>query len=188
VARRFGLSVEEAAAGLLRVVDAVMAENVKVVSVKQGHDPRDFALVAFGGAGPTHAGALMSELQVPAVLVPPSPGTLCALGLLQTDLRHDGVRTHLRRLDTADPDELARIVAALAGEGRAELAAQGVAVESLTCGLRASCATRARPTKSRCRSTTRTIAPSWPAAFTPSTSASTRTACPSPSSSWWRCA
>ena len=129
VARRFGLGVEEAAAGLLRVVDAVMAENVKVVSVKQGHDPRDFALVAFGGAGPTHAGALMSELQVPAVLVPPSPGTLCALGLLQTDLRHDGVRTHLRRLDTADPDELARIVAALAGEGRAELAAQGVAVE-----------------------------------------------------------
>jgi N-methylhydantoinase A len=131
VARRFGLGVDAAAAGLLRVVNAVMAENVKVVSVKRGYDPRDFALVAFGGAGPTHAPALMAELQVPAVLVPPSPGTLCALGLLQTDLRHDYVRVHMRRLDAADGGEVAGIVAALADEGRAELATQGVPAEQV---------------------------------------------------------
>src|SRR5215468_10995683 len=93
VARPLGLSVEAAAAGILRVVNATMAENIKVVSVKRGFDPRNFALVAFGGAGPTHAGALMGELMVPAVLVPHEPGTLSALGLLTTDVRRDYVRT-----------------------------------------------------------------------------------------------
>ena len=125
-----------------------MAENVKVVSVKQGHDPRDFALVAFGGAGTTHAGALMSAAGArrPRAALARHPLRARAA---QTDLRHDSVRTHLRRLDTAAPASWCASLAALAGEGRAELSAQGVAVEQSSCGSRVSYAMRARPTKLR---------------------------------------
>jgi N-methylhydantoinase A len=126
IARPFGLTVEAAAAGIVRVVNAVMAESVKVVSVRQGHDPRDFALVAFGGAGPTHAPALMEELQVDAVLVPPTPGMLSAAGLLATDVRHDLVRTHLVALDSAAPVELEDAFAALETQARSELGEEGI--------------------------------------------------------------
>jgi len=126
VAKPFGLSVEAAAAGILRVVNAVMAENAKVVSVRQGHDPRDFALVAFGGAGPTHAAALMEDLQVAAVLVPPTPGTLSAAGLLATDVRHDLVRTHLIALTGEADPAIEAALAALAAQARSELAEEGI--------------------------------------------------------------
>src|SRR5262245_13675558 len=157
VASRFGLGVEAAAAGILRVVNATMAENIKVVSVKRGWDPRDFALVAFGGAGPTHASALMAELRVPAVLVPPVPGTLSALGLLATDVRHDFAATYLRRAvparghsdggaslrqpsahafvtpgETALGEEIAAIYAQLEARGRAALGADGVEPGAVT--------------------------------------------------------
>jgi N-methylhydantoinase A len=131
VARPLGLRVEEAAAGILRVVNATMAENIKVVSVKRGFDPRDFALVAFGGAGPTHAGALMEDLQLPAVLVPREPGTLSALGLLITDLRRDSVRTFLRPADAGAGEELAALLAALEETGRQELARDGVPARAM---------------------------------------------------------
>ena len=126
IARPFGLTVEAAAEGILRVVNAVMAENVKVVSVRQGHDPRDFALVAFGGAGPTHATALMDDLQVAAVLVPPTPGTLSAAGLLATDVRHDHVRTHLVALSAAAPAESEGAFAELEAQARSELDQEGI--------------------------------------------------------------
>jgi N-methylhydantoinase A len=126
VARPLGVGVEAAAAGILRVVNATMAENIKVVSVKRGFDPRDFALVAFGGAGPTHAGALLEELQLPAVLVPHEPGTLSALGLLATDLRRDYVRTFLRRADLTPGEEMAAVVADLEARGREELTRDGI--------------------------------------------------------------
>jgi N-methylhydantoinase A len=131
IARPFGLDVEAAAEGILRVVNAVMAENVKVVSVRQGHDPRDFALVAFGGAGPTHAAALLDELQVAAVLVPPTPGTLSAAGLLATDVRHDHVRTHLAALDAASPGEIEGAFADLEAQARSELHQEGIDAEHI---------------------------------------------------------
>jgi N-methylhydantoinase A len=131
VARPLGLSVEAAAAGILRVVNATMAENIKVVSVKRGFDPRDFALVALGGAGPTHAGALLEDLQLPAVLVPREPGTLSALGLLTTDMRRDYVRTFLRRADVVGGVELAAVMAGLEEAGRQDLSRDGVPAASM---------------------------------------------------------
>ncbi len=132
IGRRFGLGVEEAAAGILRVINATMAENIKIVSVRRGYDPRDFALVAFGGAGPTHAPALMGELGVPAILIPVVPGTLSALGLLVTDLRHDYAAAYMKPATSARPDEVAAIFARLGESARAGLAEDGVARDAVT--------------------------------------------------------
>jgi N-methylhydantoinase A len=131
VARPLRLSVEAAAAGVLRVINATMAENITVVSVKQGFDPRDFALVAFGGAGPTHAGALLDDLQLSAVLIPPEPGTLSALGLLSTDMRCDQVRTFLRRADLVTDAEFAGLMGRLEDTGQAELARDGIRASAM---------------------------------------------------------
>ncbi len=88
-----GLSPVEAASGIVDVVNANMVRATRLVSVERGYDPRDFTLMAFGGAGPLHAVAVAQELGIPRVLVPPSPGTLCSLGLLVTDIRTDHVRS-----------------------------------------------------------------------------------------------
>ncbi len=89
VADPLGLSVEDAAAAILDVADANMADAIRLVSIAKGHDPRDFVLVAFGGAGPLHAVHLARELSIPNVLVPPHPGVTSALGCLLVDVRHD---------------------------------------------------------------------------------------------------
>jgi N-methylhydantoinase A len=88
-----GLSLIDAASGIVDVVNANMVRATRLVSVERGYDPRDFTLMAFGGAGPLHAVAVAQELGIPWVLVPPSPGTLCSLGLLVTDIRTDHVRS-----------------------------------------------------------------------------------------------
>src|SRR5438067_5339404 len=90
-----GLDLVAAAAGILRVANATMARGIRVVSVERGHDPRGLVLVPFGGAGPMHGSPLARELGIPRLLVPPTPGILCALGMLVADLRHDLVQTHL---------------------------------------------------------------------------------------------
>jgi N-methylhydantoinase A len=98
-------SAIEAARGVLDVVNSNMVRALRVVSVERGWDPRDFTLVAFGGAGPLHACDLARELDVRRVLVPPAPGVLCAMGLLVADLRSDATRTYLRsaaRVSAAD--------------------------------------------------------------------------------------
>jgi N-methylhydantoinase A len=107
LARELGLSTLEAARGIVRVVNANMANAVRVVTVQRGVDPTELTLIPFGGAGPLHGGELARELGIPAVAVPPSPGLLCALGLLVEDLRTDAVRTHLARLEPAGLDVLA---------------------------------------------------------------------------------
>lgn len=95
----FGLSAEETAHGILRVVTANMAKAIRLISVERGLDPREFALVAFGGAGPIHASRLARELGIRRILVPPNPGTLCSLGLLLSDLRSDFSVSRLVMLD-----------------------------------------------------------------------------------------
>ena len=95
VAGPLGLDLTAAAAGILRVANATMARGVRVVSVERGHDPRALTLVPFGGAGPMHGSPLARELGIPRLLVPPTPGILCALGMLVADLRHDLVQTYL---------------------------------------------------------------------------------------------
>src|SRR4029077_9176090 len=88
-------------AAVIEVVDAEMLRALRVVSVERGHDPRDFALVAFGGAGPLHACALAEELGVQTVLVPAAAGVLSALGLVASDERRDAVRSYVRPLEEA---------------------------------------------------------------------------------------
>ena len=92
-----GLDLYAAAAGILQIVNNNMMGALRIVSVEKGYDPGDFALVAFGGAGPLHAGPLAELLGTPTVIVPPYPGILSALGLLSTDLQHDAVRTFVQR-------------------------------------------------------------------------------------------
>src|SRR5262250_2060134 len=93
IGRPLHLSVEEAAAGIVEIIDNAMARAIRTVSVGRGHDPRRFALVAFGGAGPLHACRLAELLEIPAVVIPPRPGVLSTWGLLDTDIRATFVRT-----------------------------------------------------------------------------------------------
>jgi N-methylhydantoinase A len=101
LADRLNMDVMATAQGILSVVIANMARAIRVISVQRGHDPRDYTLAAFGGAGPLHAARLAKELEISRILVPRSPGILCAMGLLLTDLRADFATTRLRTLTTA---------------------------------------------------------------------------------------
>jgi N-methylhydantoinase A len=89
VADALGLSLMDAAEGILRITNENMLGALRVVSIESGHDPRDFALVMFGGAGPLHGCALGKLLHSKVVIVPPSPGVLCAFGDASTSLRHE---------------------------------------------------------------------------------------------------
>lgn len=100
VAQSLDMDVHEAAHGIIRVITANMARAIRVISVRRGYDPRDYALVAFGGAGPLHAVRLARELGIRTVLVPETPGAQCAAGLLMTDIRADFLRTNMIRLTT----------------------------------------------------------------------------------------
>ena len=97
-----GLARATAAAGVVRLADVKMALAVRSITTERGLDPRDYALVAYGGGGPLHAVAIARELGIPRVVVPPSPSTFSAWGMLATDLRHDLVRTVLEPLDRTD--------------------------------------------------------------------------------------
>lgn len=123
---RLSLSPEAAAAAVIRLANIHMAGAIRMVSVSLGADPRDFALFAFGGAGPLHAGALARELSIPKVLIPARPGLTNALGCVCADLRQDFVRTLNRPVATLDMDEVHAILAAQAAEGRTRIAATGI--------------------------------------------------------------
>jgi N-methylhydantoinase A len=101
LAGQLGMGVMETAQGIIAVVTANMARAIRVVSVQRGHDPRDYTLAAFGGAGPLHAARLARELEIGRILVPRNPGILCAMGLLLTDLRADFAATRLQTLSVA---------------------------------------------------------------------------------------
>jgi N-methylhydantoinase A len=126
VADAMGLSVEAAAAGIVDIVNENMLGGLRLVSVQQGFDPRDFALVAFGGAGPLHANALGKLTGAWPVIVPPSPGVLCALGDATTSARSESARTVLRRFGDLTAADLAAILRELGGEAGKRLAEQGV--------------------------------------------------------------
>jgi N-methylhydantoinase A len=97
-----GLSRDNAAAGVVRLADVKMALAVRSITTERGLDPRDYTLVAYGGGGPLHAVAIARELGIPRVIIPPSPSTFSAWGMLTTDLRHDLVRTVLEPLEATD--------------------------------------------------------------------------------------
>jgi N-methylhydantoinase A len=127
VARPLGLSVERAAAGIVRIVNALMAGAVGTISLERGRDVRDFTLVAFGGAGPVHAGAVAAELGVGGILVPPCPGCTSALGGVMADSRHDQLCTIARRVWEVSEEVLAAVAEGLAEEARDALAGEGFA-------------------------------------------------------------
>jgi N-methylhydantoinase A len=114
------------AEGMLSIVNANMADAMRTITVKQGIDPREYSLVAFGGAGPMHAVWLAEELDIGEVIVPWSPGTFSAWGMLQTDMRHDLTRTYYRPLAEADPAEVLTAFRELEREGAQLLHEQDV--------------------------------------------------------------
>ena len=115
IATRLGIDTVATAQGIIAVVTANMARAIRVISVQRGHDPRDYTLVAFGGAGPLHAARLAAELDIRRVLVPRNPGILCAMGLLLADLRADFAATRLMALSSAVISEIETIIADLHG-------------------------------------------------------------------------
>jgi N-methylhydantoinase A len=127
-----GLETIAAAEAIVTVANANMANAVRVVGIQRGYDPRDFALVAFGGAGPLHGVELARELSIPRVIVPPNPGISSALGCLLVDVRHDLSRMVLADLAATTTADLEAAFAGLEDEGRARLAQEGVAPEQMT--------------------------------------------------------
>jgi N-methylhydantoinase A len=133
IATPLGLSVEEAAQAVVRIANTHMAGAIRMVSISLGADPRDFALFAFGGAGPLHAVALARELNVPRVLIPARPGITNALGCVVADLRHDFVRTLNRPLDGVDMDQVHAVLADQESEGRRLIAAERITLTGVDC-------------------------------------------------------
>jgi len=126
-----GLDATAAAAAIVRVANDKMAGAVRMVSLARGHDPRDFALFAFGGAGPLHAVALARELGIPKVLIPARPGLTNALGCVVADLRHDFVATINQPLEALDPARIGEVFQAQIAAGRERIAREQVAVERI---------------------------------------------------------
>jgi len=126
VAAELGLDARELALGAIEVVNAMMADGIREITVGRGIDPRDFDLLAFGGAGPLHAAALADEMGMSRVIVPHAPGVLSAWGMLQADVRHDLARSLYGRFDSLDHEAVGSAFEDLRGEGRTLLAADGV--------------------------------------------------------------
>ena len=131
VADPLGLSLHEAASAVIRVANANMADAVRLISIRRGYDPRDFALVAFGGAGPLHGAALAKDLSIPTVLVPPNPGVTSALGCLLVDIKHDISTMFLGNAIDVDPVEVEETFKKLEADGHERLSNEGVPEERM---------------------------------------------------------
>lgn len=125
IATALGIGVKQAAAGIIDIVNENMFGALRLVSVQQGHDPREYALVAFGGAGPLHANALARLMGSWPVIIPPSPGVLCAYGDATTRLRNEAARTFVRRFSDTSDAEVEGILRELAETAGANLEAEG---------------------------------------------------------------
>lgn len=128
---RIGISPKLMAHGVLQIANANMVNALKLISVNRGHDPRDFALMAFGGGGALHACALAAELGIPKVIVPPFAGVFSAWGMLMLDSRRDYIQTHLQRLDDESSPYLVEAFATLQAKAEAEFDNDGMSREKL---------------------------------------------------------
>jgi N-methylhydantoinase A len=126
VAAPFKLGLEEAADAIIRVANANMADAVRLISISRGYDPRDFALVAFGGAGALHGADIARELSIPAVIVPPHPGITSAMGCLLVDVQHDLAASYLKAAAEAEPAAIEAAFQALEREAAERLAHESV--------------------------------------------------------------
>lgn len=134
---RLGLSEERAAEGIIAVTNAKMTNAIREITVARGIDPREYALVAYGGAGPMHAVFLAAELGIPRIIVPLFPGAFSAGGMLHTDIRHDLSRTFFKPLSAVGQTELALALGELEKEGEAVLAHERVTREAMRFALSA---------------------------------------------------
>ena len=126
ICQKTDLSIEDAAAGIITVVNSNMVRAIRAVSVERGYDPRQFTLVAFGGAGPLHACEVAEEIGIRQVLFPPSPGTLCSLGLLMADTQFDLSRSRLTIVNEQNLSIINNLLADLALEGQQLLNTQKI--------------------------------------------------------------
>ena len=131
IAKPLGLSVVEAAESIIAVANANMADAIRLVSIMRGYDPRDFALVAFGGAGALHGAALAKDLSIPSLIVPPHPGVTSAMGCLLVDIQHDLLTTFVVDVEQADVEDINREFEKLEAEARERLNKEGVAEKDI---------------------------------------------------------
>ncbi|MCG2623272.1 hydantoinase/oxoprolinase family protein [Arthrobacter sp. I2-34] len=129
IAEPLGMTEEEAAHAVLQVANANMADAVRLISIRRGYDPRDFALIAFGGAGALHGAEVARELNIPTVVVPPNPGVTSALGCLLVDIRHDLSTMYTALAATADEEDLEATYRSLEADATARLRHEGVSEE-----------------------------------------------------------
>jgi N-methylhydantoinase A len=140
IAGPLGMEPLRAAEGVVEIANAGMIGAMRLISVQRGYDPRDFVLVAFGGAGPLHANALAAELEIRTILVPPSPGVASAIGLLMTDIRHEFVATRRALLAESAPAEMSATFAGFEEAAQRSLSGEREQWQSVslvrTCDLR----------------------------------------------------
>lgn len=129
LATQVGLSTQETAQGIIAVATANMAKAIRLISVQRGHDPRDYALMAFGGGGPLHAARLARELDMSRVIVPLTPGALCALGILMTDLKTDFAKSQLCDLSMVAPNEIGGTYADLEAQAQVWFDREGIPID-----------------------------------------------------------
>ena len=130
IAEPLGMGLEEAAQAIVSVANANMADAVRLVSIRRGYDPRDFALLAFGGAGALHGADVARELGIPSVVVPPSPGVTSAMGCLLVDIQHDLAQMFTGLASAADEDSIEQAFIELETEASERLRHEGVADEN----------------------------------------------------------
>ena len=132
LASPLGLTLEQAAEGILKVVNATMVRGIRRVSIEKGYDPREFMLFAFGGGGPLHAAMLALELNIPRVLIPEVPGVGSALGCIVTDFRHDYVKTVMGHFSGFAPQEIEQLFNELEKKALDQMAREGLAPQQVT--------------------------------------------------------
>ncbi len=132
VARPLNLSLEEAAQGIIQVINATMVRGIRTVSVAKGYDAREFAIISFGGAGSLHAVDLAKELDIPEVVIPPYPGVASALGLLTADFRYDYSLTFRAKIDDTNLDELNAAFEELEEMAAAQMQKEKISGQGLT--------------------------------------------------------
>lgn len=133
IADQLGLGVEETAEGICDIANAKMADAIRTLTVKKGIDPREFVLVAFGGAGPMHAVFIAELLGIPKVMVPSVAGTFSAWGMLQTDIRYDAVRNFVRSVSELSPEDLDPLYGEMERETHAILEQQNIGEKDRVC-------------------------------------------------------
>ena len=131
VARPLDMDVMDAAEGVIRIINVKMEEAIKAISTMRGHDLRDFMLLAFGGAGPVHAGAIARDLGMAGVIVPLYPGVYSAIGLLLSDVKHDYVQSKLAVIDSVSPADVNAIFAQLTARARDDLRQDDFSLEQI---------------------------------------------------------